>query len=98
MLPLPLPPATIIGLTTGLALLTATVSLMLKRGFASGSTAGVPRDEDLPVHSHYCAGCDQGWLHPGQECVRPWASLCAQCEAAAVVFQSPGSPTKSGVG
>jgi hypothetical protein len=31
------------------------------------------------THPHYCAGCDEEWLHTGETCLYPWASPCPKC-------------------
>jgi hypothetical protein len=31
------------------------------------------------THPHYCAECDQEWVHAGQTCLLPWASVCPKC-------------------
>ena len=31
------------------------------------------------THPHYCAECDQEWVHAGQTCLLPWASDCPKC-------------------
>ena len=34
---------------------------------------------EAAMHPHYCAECDQEWMHPGQTCLYSWASLCPKC-------------------
>jgi hypothetical protein len=34
------------------------------------------------THPHYCAECDEEWLHAGQTCLYAWASACAKCGGA----------------
>lgn len=34
------------------------------------------------MHPHYCAECDQEWLHAGRTCLYPWASTCPKCAGA----------------
>jgi hypothetical protein len=37
---------------------------------------------EAATHPHYCAECDQEWLHAGQTCLHPWASTCPRCAGA----------------
>jgi ribosomal protein L37AE/L43A len=37
---------------------------------------------DAATHPHYCAECDQEWVHAGKTCLYPWASVCQKCAQA----------------
>jgi hypothetical protein len=37
---------------------------------------------EAATHPHYCAECDQEWMHTGQTCLYSWASVCPKCARA----------------
>jgi len=34
---------------------------------------------EAATHPHYCAECDQEWVHTGKTCLYSWASVCPKC-------------------
>jgi hypothetical protein len=64
-------------------------SLLLTAVFGLPDWRGSKRPRPLAVrirpagshHFHYCAECDEQWLHPGESigCTRHWALRCPRC-------------------
>ena len=40
------------------------------------------------THPHYCAECDQEWLHAGKTCLYSWASKCPKCARATATTET----------
>jgi hypothetical protein len=49
---------------------------------------------EAATHPHYCAECDQEWMHTGQTCLYSWASVCPKCAPAT----TPARPQVAAIG
>jgi hypothetical protein len=64
----------------GLAAVTALSSILIVGRRARRREVAAAAES--ATHPHYCAECDQEWLHTGQTCLYSWASTCPKCAQA----------------